>query len=143
MMKIKTLALITLLIICKFRASSQDLNEKEIIGTWKVLKIQVEPNNPFSADKKAELEILKSAFLKSVFYFKEDHNFTFNLEIDDLKITKAHWKYEEATKSYLIQEWKDKNLKKPLLMEITTKKIGDKIIFMISESFFELEVRKE
>lgn len=142
-MNIKLFTLLLLFCLSNNLVNAQELNETEIIGTWKVVKIQAITNTPFSPQEKAEFEMLKKSFLKSVFHFASNHNFSFDFDIPEMRIKNAYWKYGRSTRTYLIQDWKNKNTKKSLLMEITVKKEGDKVIFLVSESFFELEMRKE
>ena len=57
-------------------------------------------------------------------------------------MTNVHWKYDGKTRSFIMQEWKDKDTDDYLLMEILTKKEGDKIYFTMEEMYFVLEVKK-
>lgn len=142
-MYIKLFGLLIFITLCSLRANAQEFTENEIVGTWNVVNVHLVSNNPFPANHKAELEMLKKSFSKAVFYFKFDKNFSFKIDIADMQIKKAYWNYNKLTNSFLVQDWKDKNSKDLLLMEISAKKVGDKMIFLLSESFLELEVRKE
>ena len=142
-MKTKLSKLLFLFTIICFQVNAQDLTEAEIIGTWKVIKIGFMDNNPFPKDQKAKLESIKKAFLKSKFYFKEDKHFSFDIAFEDMEIKKGHWKINKSTKAFVIQEWKDKDTNKSLLMEITAKREGDKIFFLLSETFIALEMFRE
>ncbi|NQX81207.1 MAG: hypothetical protein HRT66_04320 [Flavobacteriaceae bacterium] len=94
-------------------------------------------------EQKQQMEMLKTAFLESKFIFKDDKNFSFDFKFEEMRIKNGHWKYNDLTKSFIIQEWKDKETEKSKLMEMTAKKDGDKVIFLLSETFFTLEMRKE
>lgn len=66
-----------------------------------------------------------------------------DFEFDKMQMPNGHWKYNDRTKSYIIQDWKDKDSNNWKLMEIFPVKEGNKIIFRFSESVFELVVNKE
>jgi len=88
------------------------------------------------------MDMLRNAFLKSKFEFKADGNFSFDFELEEMRIKDGHWKYNELTKSFIIQDWKDKDTDESVLMEIFTKKVDNKILFLLTESFFTLEMKK-
>jgi hypothetical protein len=89
------------------------------------------------------LELVTKAFLNSKFNFKKDKNFSFDIEFNEIKLKNKHWKLDKLTQSFIIQNWKDKDTNKSKLMETATRKDGNKILFMISETFPELEMLKE
>lgn len=133
--------LFLLLRIFGLQVNAQTLNDNDIIGTWTVVKV----NNliELPEEQKETMEMLKNAFLKSKFEFKPDKNFSFDFEFEDVRIKDCHWKYNDVTKSFIIQEWKDKETDNRKLMEIFTKKEDGKIIFLLSESFITLEMIKK
>jgi hypothetical protein len=141
-MKRRLLLLIAFFALIAFNVNAQNLNEKEIVGTWKVLNVRMLGNEKIPADKKGELAALKKAFLKSVFHFESDKNFSFDFDHPEMQIKKAHWKYKKSTGSYVIQEWKDKDEERSVLMFIVAKKENGKIIFLLEETPFELEMKK-
>jgi len=123
------------------QVKAQTLTDKTIVGKWSVTKVTELTEIPVGQEK--TMEMLKIAFLKSKFEFKADHNFTFDFEFDEMQIKNGHWKYNDVTKSFVIQAWKNKDTDKWKLMEIYTKKEGAKILFLLSESFFTLEMKQE
>jgi hypothetical protein len=136
-----------ILLICMFltigiQIKAQQFNENEIIGTWTVLKVQF-LNDKISTEKKQMVEMLKESFLKSKFIFKADHNFTFDFSFEEMRIKNGHWKFNPTTNTILIQDWKDKEKNNSGLMEIVMKKVGEKIIFELSETMLSLEMKNE
>jgi hypothetical protein len=140
-MKTKLLVLFFTLAIITLPTKAQSLTESEISGVWKVAKIHI--LNKIPQDQKQTLELVTKAFLKSKFNFKPDKNFSFDIEFNDIKIKNKYWKLDKLTQSFIVQDWKDKDTNKSKLMEIATRKDGNKILFMISETFLELEMLKE
>jgi len=120
----------------------QTLTETDLIGTWKIVKVHnLSENMP--KEEMATLERLKKAFLKAKFVFEADKNFSFDIGENELKINNGHWKINKINGTITIQEWKDKNNSKSILMEILTKRNGTQVKFFISETFFGLEMQKE
>lgn len=117
------------------------MNKTDIVGKWTVIKLNNLTQLP--DEQKQTMEILRNAFLKSKFEFKADGNFSFDFELEDMRIKDRHWKYNDLTKSYIIQDWKDKDTNKSVLMEIFTETENNKIVFLLTESFFTLEMKKE
>jgi Domain of unknown function (DUF5004) len=141
-MKAKLLKLVLLFTIISIRINAQNLNETEIVGSWKVVSVHVANDNLFPKDQKAKLAAVKKSFLKSIFKFNADKMFSFDFDIKEMEIKKGHWKIDKMAKTFIIQEWKDKDTNKSQLMEIAAKKVGDKIVFSIAETFMELEMVK-
>lgn len=137
----KIIGLIFLLGSLGLQINAQSLTDKDIVGKWTVSKMTELGEMP--NEQKQTMEMLKGAFLKSKFEFKTDQNFSFDFEFGEMQIKNGHWKYNDSTQSFVIQEWKDKDTDKWKLMEIYTKKEGDKILFLLSESFFTLEMIRE
>ncbi|MDG1476726.1 MAG: hypothetical protein P8Q14_06245 [Vicingaceae bacterium] len=137
----KSLGLLIILAVFVLKTNAQTLDETNITGTWSVERV----NNliELPPEQKEQMEMLKAAFLESKFIFKDDKNFSFDFKFEDMRIKDAHWKYNDLTKSFIVQEWKDKETDKQKLMIISTKKEVNKIIFFLAESFFTLEMRKE
>ncbi|MDD4970618.1 MAG: glycoside hydrolase family 43 C-terminal domain-containing protein [Paludibacter sp.] len=138
----KGIILIILFLGIGLQTKAQQFTENEIIGTWSVLKVQF-LNDKIPNHKKQMIEMLKESFLKSKFIFKADHNFTFDFSFDEMRIKNGHWKYNPTTNTILIQDWKDKEKNHSGLMEIFVKKVGDKILFDISETMLSLEMKNE
>ena len=124
-----------------FQINAQSLTENEIVGRWSVLQINVLTRLPEGQQK--TIDLLKEAFLRSKFEFNADNSFTFDFELDKMRIQNGHWKYNDITKSFIIQDWKDKDTNDWKLLEIFTKREGDKIIFQIHDLFIELTMNKE
>ena len=137
----KIIGLIFLLGSLGLQINAQSLTDKDIVGKWTVSKMTELGEMP--NEQKQTMEMLKGAFLKSKFEFKTDQNISFDFEFGEMQIKNGHWKYNDSTQSFVIQEWKDKDTDKCKLMEIYTKKEGDKILFLLSESFFTLEMIRE
>ena len=137
----KTIGILFLLGMFGIQINAQTLTDNDIIGTWTVVKI----SNllEITDEQKQAAEILKSAFLKAEFDFRADNVFSFDFEFEDMRIRNGHWKYNDLTKSFIVQEWKDKGTDDRILIEIFTKKEDDKILFLLAESFFSMEMRKE
>ncbi len=140
MKRTTTLLILSLLLTLKINA--QTFKENEIVGTWTVLKVQFS-NDKISNEKKQMVEMLKESFLKSKFIFKADYNFTFDFSFDEMRIKNGHWKFNPTTNTILIQDWKDKEKNNSVLMEIVMKKVGEKIIFELSETMLSLEMKNE
>ncbi|HEY3388758.1 MAG TPA: hypothetical protein VGK38_04245 [Prolixibacteraceae bacterium] len=137
----KTLGLFFFAVTFVIQLNGQTLNRTDIIGKWTVIKLNNFTQLPDK--RKQTMEMLRKAFLKSKFEFKADGNFSFDFELEDMKIKDGHWKYNDLTNSYIIQDWKDKDTAKSVLMEIFTKKENNRILFWLAESFFTLEMGKE
>jgi hypothetical protein len=117
--------------LCYVISYGQTSTNIDVIGTWRVVGGEVNfppaPNNK----KKKQVEAAKQQFLHSVFVFKEDHNFNFNIAISDLKIQKGHWKYNEKLDQYEIQKWEDKDKDNSFLMIVEVQKEGDETYFVL------------
>src|SRR5436190_11792762 len=115
-----TLAIICLIGALNFQLAAQTpLSEKEIVGTWHV--VAVHPLKDISAEDSLKLQYFKDALLKSNFYFKADHHFTFDFEPTKSMMTDVHWEYDEEKKVYLIQQWEDRDKEKASIAEILTQ----------------------
>ena len=136
-----TTGLLILMLAFVFQVGAQSLTENEIVGTWSVVQINVLTRLP--DDQKKTIDRLKEAFLRSKFEFDADNTFVFNFELEKMQIQNGHWKYNDRTKSYIIQDWKDKDTNNWKLMEIYPIREGDKIIFRFPELFVELIMNKD
>lgn len=136
------LIMIVALLSIAVSAKSQAVTESDLIGKWKVTNFKV-LSDGISKQEAMAAEKLKKSFLQAHFEFKGNKRFSFDFEDADMKITNAHWKYNPQTKSALIQEWKDRNADKPVLMEIFIKREGDHLAFLLAETPFILLVEKE
>jgi len=140
-MKNRIFSTLLLLTVITVKAFSQQISEKEIVGKWMVVKVNLTDTN-IPKDQKEMIELLKDAFLKSSFSFKEDKSISFDFEIEGMQISKGHWKFNPSNNTLVIQEWKDRNTNDFILMEISIRKEGEKILFSVAETFLELEMKK-
>ncbi|TCC93948.1 hypothetical protein EZ428_04020 [Pedobacter frigiditerrae] len=122
-------------------AMSQEAIENDLVGSWKVNDVQLlsigTSNELITAAK-----VLSKSFLKAQFEFKVDKHFSFDCDDADMRIKNGHWKYNPKTKSIIIQEWRDRNMGKPILMEMFIKRDGNKFTFLLSETPLVLLVEK-
>jgi len=137
----KTTGLLILILGFVLQVKSQSLTDTEIVGTWSVLQINVLTKLP--DDQKKTVDRLKEAFLRSKFEFNADHTFIFDFELEKMKIANGYWKYNDWNKSFVIQDQKDKDTNDWKLMEIFTKREGDKIVFQLHDIFVELVMNKD
>ena len=141
-MKSKILGLFFLILFISTKTNGQTLTETDLIGTWKVIEVH-NLSDKMPKEEIATMEKLKKAFLKAKFIFKADKKFSFDIGFPDMKIANGHWKINKTNGTITIQEWKDKDSNKSVLMEILTKKNETQVKFLISETFFGLEMQKE
>lgn len=137
----KFLYLFTLLALYSISVCSQSLTETEIVGTWSVNKVNVLDSNVVK-EQKDKFTLLKKAFLNSKFVFKADKKFSFDFSYEELRIRDGYWRQDKSTKNFIIQDVKGRDTNKYILMEISAIKEEKKILFLISEVFFELEMKK-
>jgi hypothetical protein len=136
--------IILILILFSSISYGQTLNKQNIIGIWKVEKIIGDfPKMP--AEQQKKMDDLKSAFMKSTFEFKENNRFNFNIEfmkeLDEM-MKNVHWKLNSNKTEIIIQEWKDKETDNYQLMGIQISKRNGEIYFVMTESPFILEMKK-
>lgn len=137
----KLLTGFVIFILATMETEAQSLPEKELVGKWKVVHVDVLVE--VRKDQEEKMELVKKAFLTSTLDFKADEHFSLDIDIPDLKITDGHWKIEPGTGTVQITEWKDKDAGSPLLMEMDCRKENGKTIFLMAQTFFSLEVVKE
>ena len=117
-------------------------NKIDIVGKWKVVRVQMAAAK-LSKEERARFQSVKQSFLKSKFDFAADQHFSFDFALKVMQIKKAHWKFSNNSKSYLIQNWKDRLSNESILMEVMVQERDDKIYFLVSETPFILQVEKE
>ena len=122
-------------------ARAQNLDNKDIIGKWKVVGAEM-TNNDLPEEDYKKMELLKDSFIQATFEFKTNNNCSFDIAVEELRIKQAHWKYSQKTNSFIIQDKKYMNTDKWILMEIAAKKEEDKIQFLLTELPFVLDVEK-
>ena len=138
-MKTRLIFTLSILIFINSKTTAQILTESDIIGNWKVMSVH------YLADKIPKNEIgmvekQKKLFLKAAFNFKENHNFSFDIGVKEMKITNGYWTLNKKSGTISITE----NVKsKALLMEIQTKSNGNQVKFLITETLLGLEMKKE
>ena len=137
----KTIGFLILILLPALQLRAQSVTENEIVGTWSVTQINVLTRLP--EDQNKTIETLKAAFLRSKFIFNEDNSFVFDFELDKMRIQNGHWKYNDLKKSFIIQDWKDKDTNNWKLMEIVPKKEGTKIIFQLHDIYVDLVMNKD
>ena len=137
----KNIILFILIVLPALHLIAQSVTENEIVGTWSVKQINVLTRLPEEQNK--TIETLKAAFLRSKFTFNEDNSFVFDFELDKMRIQNGHWKYNDQNKSFIIQDWKDKDTNNWKLMEIVPKKEGTNIIFQLHEIYIDLVMNKD
>ena len=137
----KLTGLIVFVLAFYIQISAQSLTENEIIGKWSVVQIHVLTKIP--DEQKKTVDRLKDAFLRSTFEFNSDHTFVFDFEIEKMRIQTGSWKYDDYSKSFIIQDWKDRETNNWKLMEINTRKTDNKVIFELHDVFVELVMNKE
>jgi len=130
-----------LILLPALQLRAQSFSEKDIVGTWSVTQINVLTRLPEEQNK--TIETLKAAFMRSKFIFNEDNSFVFDFELDKMRIQNGHWKYNNQNKSFIIQDWKDKDTNNWKLMEIVPKKEGTKIIFQLHDIYIDLVMNKD
>jgi hypothetical protein len=136
--------IILILILFSSISYGQTLNKENVIGTWKVENITGDfPKMP--AEQQKKMDALKTAFMKSTFEFKENNRFNFNIEfmkeLDEM-MKNVHWKLNSNKTGIIIQEWKDKDTDKYQLMGIQISERNGKVYFVMTESPFVLEMKK-
>jgi len=137
----KTIGYLILILLPALQLRAQSFSEKDIVGTWSVTQINVLTRLPEEQNK--TIETLKAAFMRSKFIFNEDNSFVFDFELDKMRIQNGHWKYNNQNKSFIIQDWKDKDTNNWKLMEIVPKKEGTKIIFQLHDIYIDLVMNKD
>ena len=137
----KTIGYLILILLPALQLRAQSFSEKDIVGTWSVTQINVLTRLPEEQNK--TIETLKAAFMRSKFIFNEDNSFVFDFELDKMRIQNGHWKYNDLKKSFIIQDWKDKDTNNWKLMEIVPKKEGTKIIFQLHDIYIDLVMNKD
>ena len=138
-MKTRLISTLLILVFVNSKITAQILTESDIIGNWKVTSVH------YLADKIPKNEVgmiekQKKIFLKAAFNFKENHNFSFDIGVKEMKITNGYWTLNKKNGTISITE----NVKsKALLMEIQTKSNGNQVKFLITETLMGLEMKKE
>jgi len=138
----KNLIALIIFLFATMQTQGQTISEKELTGKWKVVKVDMLVPD-VRKEQTDKIEMLKKAFLRLTFEFKADKHFTFDIDIPEYKLANAHWKINNNTNTIQIQDWKDKDSDKSLLLELSALKENGKTVFIISEMFFSLEVVRE
>jgi len=83
--------------------------KSELIGTWKVHQVKLSQEIQVEGEAKQNVNMVIDAFSHSVFHFKSDGKFDFQVDIADLKIENGYWKYDPATNYVSVDNWDDRN----------------------------------
>jgi len=120
---------------------AQSKLETDIIGIWKSSKIY-DIGAVIPDASKNKIELFQKKLLSSKFQFTTDHNFNFESSVTDMSIKNGHWKILGDNGMIVIQDWKDKDKERPVLMGITVLQKNSKTIFILEETFFAFEMVK-
>jgi hypothetical protein len=136
-------AILWFLVVLPFsNLNAQTALEDDLIGTWRAVKIYdigariPEKSTPY-------IETVQKAFLQGKFRFEADQTFALDISFPEMAIKNGHWKIDEYTNEVIIQEWKDRELHKPILMSINVLTKNGKTIFVIEETFFAFEMERD
>lgn len=121
--------------------TAQSKLNAHIVGEWKAVKVH-DIGAVIPEASKKQIEVFQAGFLKSKFIFKSDHNFSFDTPHQEMAINNGHWKILNDNGQIIIQEWKDKDRARPVLMSITLLIKEGVTIFMMEEAFFAFEMEK-
>ena len=124
-------------VIC-IQLNGQALTDTEFVGIWNVSEVHTSPVE-MTEEQKQTMEVLKSAFLKSEFHFKENKDFVFDFEFGEVSVDDGYWKFDNSSSSFTIRK---RNNNEGVLMIIKAKKESGKIFFELAESPFSLEMKK-
>ncbi len=122
-------------------ASAQLLSGNDIVGKWEVADIQVHIESDVP-DFEEKMLMVKEGFMGKQFDFAEDHHFRFNADFLEMGMKNGHWKFNENNKSYIIQEWEDRNTDAKVYMEIWVKNENERVFFIFDETGLVMEVKR-
>jgi hypothetical protein len=133
----------TLFILISFVCLSQNIKESELIGVWKVQNVIGEVPKMPKKEQQQKMNSFLAAFKKATFEFKKDHSFILNIDFIELSnmMKNVHWKLKNDSQ-IMIQELKDKGSDKYQLMGIKISQKEGKTFFIMTESPFVLEMKK-
>lgn len=132
----KKLILITLIQFIYMELSAQKVSEKELTGSWKVVKLEALMPD-VREEQKESFEEMKQLFSKSKFHFKADHSFDFEINTPDLEIKDGTWTLDSDGENVDIIE------NEVQVMSLAVTKENGKTSFLVSHIFLMLEVVKE
>lgn len=107
-------------------------SEADLIGKWKIDNVSLLGKQ--SADAQKRVESVIAIFKKATFDFKANHQFQFNIDIPDLRIQKANWKYDPVSKLV--------NVSSNQIMIKVEKIENEGVYFYIEETPIKLKVSK-
>ncbi|MEQ8475297.1 hypothetical protein [Fulvivirga sp.] len=131
--------LLPLFIFISFNLNAQQVSEQELIGEWKPVKL-VEIKGEIPNEMKEQINVMQNAFLKTIFVFRNENKFTFDFPFEEMRLTNGYWKLDSQTGNISIYEEENE---KSYFMGITASKKDGKMIFMMEETYFAFEVKKE
>jgi hypothetical protein len=108
----------------------------DIVGSWKVVSIHM-TQTPIGEEVR-QFENLKTAFQNAVFSFRSDHSFTFQINLESLKVPRGVWAWDADNDSFAITA----SDKQPAenLMQISVLRAHGKMYFHVEETPLNLEV---
>jgi hypothetical protein len=134
----KKYLIIVFIVLFSNSITSQDINQKNIIGKWKVIKVLKEIDNPNLRD------IVKS-FATATFEFKENSMFKLTTADNSKLFTmittmtnNSKWKLNQN--NYVIEIGSQADGYN--ILKIIVAEVDGRIIFHLSESELDLEVQK-
>jgi hypothetical protein len=135
---------ISFLILSMFsKVNSQVLSVEEVIGKWKIVSVGLPQELINAPEFKEKAESLAHGFIGKLLEFKADRHFSFDTGIFDLEINEGHWKHNNETGSFLIQEWEDRKTDKKIIMEIMLRNEDGKTMLLFSDADMMMEVVKQ
>jgi hypothetical protein len=114
----------------------QTLAMSSLIGTWKLERCEIDTSAiPQASDQEAVTLINKmvKGFSTLKITLQENHEFTLDCAIEELKIATAVWNYKEATNSVKVFNKYAQRGSEELLLEIYATQSNGKVLFTISE----------
>ena len=119
----------------------QSKKEAEIIGQWVVTALKTPLPAPVT--NKERMTAFEDALLKSKFTFSENKNFTLHTDLPEFNLKNVHWKMDTLNNVISIQEWKDKDKVRALLLGIKVTEDKDGKIFELLETPYLMRVKRQ
>jgi len=129
---------IALIIGIFFPGSTYSQTKEELIGTWKVIKVQL--SEDARKEEKAMIGKLAGIFKKTTFNFREDGSFILKSPEKDLN-KPGTWVFDENNKHIIVWDKESKGIP-GRLMGMFTKKENDNLVFGMEGSAVILTLSK-
>ncbi len=139
-----TLKFTLLFLVMCATSFSQNINELELTGTWKVENVTTNFSN-VSKEQQQYIDTLKAAFNDATFEFKKDGHFNIDIDLEDIsqQMKNAFWRFDPSKLKVTVVDWTEKEADKPSWeWPITISKTEEKTLFLLMESQFNLQVTK-